>query len=243
MDWYTTYYGEQYADSVRHALTAERSAAEVDFILRETRLEPPASIADVACGEGRHALAFATHGFDVTGVDQNESFLENARQRTLSGVSARFIVGDMRAPVGGGYQLVTLLFHSFGFFSDAENRDLLVAWAARLAPGGWFVLDVWNRDAILRHFMPDREWQTPDGLTIRERQTFDLLMGRLTMRYTYRYPEGQTHEYDASFRLYTSTELRDLCLAAGLHVMATYGSLSGEPYTLDARRLVLFAQR
>lgn len=240
--WYARYYGEDYAASVASALTAERSAAEVEFILRETGLQPPARVADVACGHGRHANLFAACGFDATGVDQNPAYLERARSETPTGSTARYIEGDMRDAVGGPYALVLSLFHSFGFFSDEDNRRMLRNWAGALAPGGFFALDVWNRDALLRRNTPGRTWQAAPDLSVEERYAYDALSGRSTIHYTYAYGDGRRREYEASFRLYTPAELRALLVEAGLAVTALYGSLTGDPYTLDAPRTVLFGR-
>lgn len=241
--WYARYYGEDYAASVASALTAVRSAAEVEFILRETGAQPPAAVADVACGHGRHANLFAARGFNVTGVDQNAAYLERARVETPVGAPARYIQGDMREAVGGPYALVLSLFHSFGFFSDDDNRRMLQSWADALAPGGSFALDVWNRDGLLRRNTPGRAWQAAPDLSVEERYTYDALSGRSTIHYTYTYGDGRRREYEASFRLYTPAELRAMFSDAGLTVTALYGSLTGDTYTLDALRTVLFGKR
>lgn len=241
--WYARYYGEDYAASVASALTAERSAAEVAFILRETGVQPPAAIADVACGHGRHANILAERGFDVTGVDQNAAYLERARTEIPEGASARYLQGDMRDAVGGPYALVLSLFHSFGFFSDGENRRMLHNWAGALAPGGFFALDVWNRDALLRRNTPGRTWQAAPDLSVEERYAYDALSGRTTIHYGYTYGDGRTREYEASFRLYTPAELREMFAGVGLTVTALYGSLTGDAYTLDAPRTVMFGRR
>ena len=241
--WYLSYYREDYAASVAGALTSERSAAEVAFILRETGIQPPAAVADVACGHGRHARIFAERGYDATGVDQNAAYLEQARAGMPAGAAARFIQGDMRAAVAGPYALVLSLFHSFGFFSDEENRRMLRSWAGVLAPGGYFALDVWNRDALLRRDSSSRRWQAAPDLAVAERYAYDPLSGRSTIHYTYTYSDGRMREYVASFRLYTPPELRAMFAAAGLSVTALYGSLTGDAYTLDAPRTVLFARR
>ena len=241
-DWFERYYGEQYADSVRAMLTQERSEREVDFILRETRLEAPARALDLACGAGRHSLALARRGLSVTGVDRNARWIEDARA-AADALDATFVVGDMREAFGGPYDLIVSLFHSFGFFRDAENEAMLEAWVERLRPGGWFALDVWNRDAMLRHWTPESEWAPSDDLRVHERREFDPLTGRITIHYTYHYASGDLYEYDASFRVYTYTELRDLLARAGLIVERVFGSLAGEPYSLEARRLVVFARK
>lgn len=242
-DWYTAYYREDYAASVAGALTNARGAAEVDFILRETGAQPPAAVADVACGHGRHARVFAERGYEVMGVDQNATYLEQARAALPAGARARFIQGDMREAVGGPYALVLSLFHSFGFFSDEENRRMLQNWAGALAPGGFFALDVWNRDALLRRDTSGRTWQAARDLSVAERYAYDPLSGRSAIHYTYTYSDGRTREYEASFRLYTPPELRAMFVAVGLTVTALYGSLTGDAYTLDAPRTVLFGRR
>jgi len=37
-------------------------------------------VLDLCCGPGRHAVEFAKHGFDVTGVDGSEFLLDRARE-------------------------------------------------------------------------------------------------------------------------------------------------------------------
>lgn len=245
-EWYRAYYSEQYADSVRGMLTTERSAAEAAFILRETGVEPPATVADIACGSGRHALAFARRGLRVTAVDMNAGWLAEGRAAAEAArppLPVEFVAGDMRAAVGGPYDLAVSLFHSFGFFSDVENAEMLAGWAACIRPGGWFALDVWNRDAMLRHWQPAHEWMAEKGLRVSERRDFDPLTGRISIAYHYTYADGRAFTYDASFRVYTYTELRDLLASCGLRVRKVFGSLGGDPYSVEARRLVTLAQK
>jgi len=240
-DWFAQYYGERYADSVRPMLTEERSDAEVAFILRETGLRPPARVLDLACGFGRHALPFARRGYAVTGVDRNGEWIAQAQQ-AAAGLDATFVEGDMREPFGGPYDLLASLFHSFGFFSDAENEAMLAGWSARLRDSGWLSMDIWNRDSMLRQWQPIHEWEPNLALRVREERAFDPLSGRLAIHYTYTYAAAP-YVYDASFRLYAFTELRDLLARCGLTVVQTYGSLAGDPFSLDARRLVVFARK
>ena len=52
------------------------------------------ALLDVACGTGRHALAFTDLGYEVTGVDVNPELLAVARES--AGGRVRFVQGDMR---------------------------------------------------------------------------------------------------------------------------------------------------
>src|SRR5579862_945401 len=54
-------------------------------------------VLDLCCGPGRHAVEFAKHGFDVTGVDGSEFLLDRARERARdAGVSVQWLHQDMR---------------------------------------------------------------------------------------------------------------------------------------------------
>src|SRR5512136_1188758 len=53
---------------------------EVDFLVKELRLKPSATILDVGCGTGRHAIELARRGFAVTGVDLSSGMLAEARK-------------------------------------------------------------------------------------------------------------------------------------------------------------------
>ena len=83
------YFGPEYFNSVQGILTEERTAAEVSFVLSQTALRPPASLVDFGCGYGRHAAEFARRGFDVLGLDANESYLAVARQNSTPALTVR----------------------------------------------------------------------------------------------------------------------------------------------------------
>jgi len=241
-EWFRSYYGDDYAASVRDVLDTERTRREVAFILAATGVGRDAPVADLGCGEGRHALAFARLGHPVTALDLNPSFLaRGADQARREGLSVRWLCADMRTPQHGPYGLVLLLFHSFGFFSDSENLQLLRDWRQQIVPYGRMVIDVWNRDRILGDFEPHAERSVAAGLAIAEDRDWDAATDRLRVHYTYRRRDGCVHSYDTSFRLYAKQELEALLATAGLPLRATFGSLLGEGWRPDAPRLVVVA--
>src|SRR3989442_1102150 len=54
---------------------------EADFIERHLQLPPQGKVLDVPCGGGRHSLALAARGYQVTGIDVSPQFLQTARAR------------------------------------------------------------------------------------------------------------------------------------------------------------------
>ena len=78
--WFQSFFGEDYLEIYRDAFPVERTAAEVDGIASLLGLGEGARVLDLACGHGRHSIALAERGFDVTGYDLSEVFLERARE-------------------------------------------------------------------------------------------------------------------------------------------------------------------
>lgn len=79
------------------------AAAEEIRQIRDLTGVREGAVLDLACGPGRHAVAFAERGFDVTGVDLTSFLLEKARERARdAGVAVEWIRSDMRKFVRPG---------------------------------------------------------------------------------------------------------------------------------------------
>ena len=88
--WFESFFGEDYLEIYRDVFPAERTAAEVDGVVSLLGLGAGARVLDLACGHGRHAISLAKRGFDVTGYDLSEVFLERARADAEAPPSAGF---------------------------------------------------------------------------------------------------------------------------------------------------------
>src|SRR5690606_32541738 len=102
-----------------YRLDPEATRREVDSILAMSGRAPGASVLDLCCGVGRHAVEFARRGFDVTGLDISPTFLDVARQKaTDAGVRVAWVKGDMREiPFQDRFDLVVNLFGAWGYFA------------------------------------------------------------------------------------------------------------------------------
>ncbi len=123
-DWYTIF-----LDSIPAGLTQ----VEVAFIERQLPLDEFPRVLDLCCGPARHAAVLSKLGYRVHGVDVNESAIRQAR--TIC-PDATFEVLDMRKleSLPGPFDAVVNLWHSFGYFDDATNFDILCRIRALLRP-------------------------------------------------------------------------------------------------------------
>src|SRR4051812_30468973 len=84
-------------DALTKTRSNDDSSKEADFIEQILQLKPGASVLDVPCGGGRHAMALASRGYNVTGIDIAQPLLEEARQEaTARNLQITFDYGDMR---------------------------------------------------------------------------------------------------------------------------------------------------
>jgi len=126
---------------------------------------------------------------------------------------------------------------SFGYFSDAENLDVLCRLARAVRPGGRVLVDQVNRERILRRFRPRHQkgdlsmvstWQAG---TQRVETTWSVTRG------------GKKLSCRSSIRVYTPAQFRSLFDRAGLQVTDVLGDWQGGPYGRYAARLVVVGRR
>lgn len=236
-------FDEDYLYFYEALLSGPRSDAEVELIWQLLDLKPGMRVLDLACGHGRIANRLAARGCRVTGLDASPLFLERAkRDARKRGVTVDYVQGDMRVlPWTERFDRVVNWFTAFGYFDDADNRQVLKEIARALKPGGRVAVDLNNRDWLVRVFQPDRVSAERDGDLIVDRARLDALASRvITERMVLR--AGRVRRIPFFVRLFTFTELRDWLLAAGFASVDGH-SEDGTPFTTTSRRLVAVAHR
>ncbi len=206
----------------------------------------PIRVLDVCCGYGRHSIELARRGFRVTGVDISEAQIARAREKSAAaGVRPEFVLGDARAlPVQGPFDAAINMFLSFGYFAaDAESQAMLTGIARVLRPGGRLLIDFWNREHELRAFQKTVLDRRDDDILEVEEWTFDHLAGRLNWTNTVIFPDGRREAWHHSIRAYTVAEIKRMLETAGFELIALYGGLAGEPYTMDSQAAIFVARR
>lgn len=217
---------------------------QVRKILKLTGIRRGA-VLDLCCGPGRHSVALAKRGFQVTGVDRTRFLLNKARRHAKSArAKVEFVHSDMREFVRpGAFRLAVNLFTSFGYFDNKDDDR----WAVRnifesLKAGGVCVIDVMGKERLAKGFQGTTSTRYPDGtLLIQLHEIFDdwtrirnewiLLKGNRARRYKFHHTA------------YSGQELKDLLRRAGFAEVKLYGDLDGQPYGPDASRLVVVAHR
>lgn len=206
-----------------------------------------ARVLDCACGQGRHAHLLAEAGLDVDGVDYSATLLAVARRRARGRRRLlRFIRADMRAlPAtwSGRFDAVVNLFTSFGFFTDpADDARVIAEFARVLRPGGTLAWHGGNRDGVMARWIPRDWWTTRDGTLVALERSFDPLAGVLSVRSTWHGPAGGG-ERSHRIRLYSASQLADLCREHGLVVQHAHDGWRDRPLRRTSGEMLLVARK
>lgn len=179
--WYEDYFSSEFWTVAQHEYTAERTGREVEYLASAlSERAVGRRVLDLGCGTGRHAIALAALGFDVTGLDVSEWALARAAETArVAGVGAQWVHCDLlrTRPLPVPTADAAICVQSFGLGSDAEQLRLLREVRRRLAPGGLLILDHSSVLAIVRHYAPEATFQT-DGLRADFHRSFRTASGR-----------------------------------------------------------------
>jgi cyclopropane fatty-acyl-phospholipid synthase-like methyltransferase len=247
-DWYRTFFEQDYLRVYKDFFPFERTTQEVEGILEILKLEKGASILDLCCGHGRHSLELAKRGFRMTGLDLSELHIQEACQTSeTQGLDIKWLRRDMRdipEDLAASFDAVINMFSAFGYL-ESQEEDIKVLKAVRrsLKPDGQFLMEIMNREFVIRHFQPKNWYYTSDGLLILEERRFDLQTGQNHVQVQIIEKDGKKAVQEHAMTLYSLSEIKALYTAAGLEIRAVFGAVDKRPYDFDCHRMVILAGR
>ncbi len=156
------FYDELGADYDLMVSWKQRLEREAGFLRRMRHESGAASVLDVACGTGMHAITLAREGMRCAAADISPHMIARARQNAAAADAAvDFRVaafGKLRQAFPGTFDLVTCLGNSLPHLLDDDSlREALRDLAQVLSPGGLLVIQNRNYDRLLTEgarFMP-----------------------------------------------------------------------------------------
>ena len=246
----------------------ERITADADILLKSLKEQgyQPKRILDMNCGVGRHSVELAKRGIEILGTDISPRYVEAAEEKAAAaGMTdkARFIVADMRKifsilkdeePFDG----VINLWTSFGFYDNATNDGILRQCLELVRPGGFFAMDIVNRDWLVRSFSPRGFTRIGEDIIILEDRRLDLNDSRMYNTWTFlKSTAGDDYkklkEVSLDHRVWSLHELIAMFERTGWEFKAAYPGLTpahqaalplmGEPELLRAPRLLVITSR
>lgn len=238
-DWFNS---ENYLRVYSHRDQREAERL-VELIAKSLNLQANSSVLDMACGAGRHAVTFAKLRFKVTAVDLSQLLISEARKSAdQENVEIDFIISDiLEFETNKKFDLVVNLFTSIGYFDyDEENYAVIKKAYDLLNEGGYFVLDYFNKDFLLKNLIPMTVF-SENGLKIIQNRSVD---GKRVVKKITIAKDGLSEEFYESVRLYSFEEIINYIKKAGFTIVQQYGDYLGNSYESESSpRLIIFATK
>lgn len=224
--WYDDVFAEHY--QFLYPPTWEETARrDAEFIHASLGLPPGASVLDVGCGDGRHALELGKLGLRVTGLDNSLALLLAAAQhKEQMGIDDQvaFLHGDMRRlPRDRQFDAVMCVGSTLGYFEEDQNRLCLDEMLERLTPTGRLLLHVFNRDFVAPQ-LPARSWWQGRRCMVLDEAEMNFFANRLRVHRTIIFDDGRQFEHYMFMRAFTVHDLGKTLSQMGMRVVEVSGS-------------------
>ena len=243
--WWEDLFNDDFIRTMAKITDADISR-EANFIEESLGCEAGATILDLACGTGRHAVELASRGYQVVGFDLSLAMLARASDEAQDRKQKiNFVQGDMREMTfeetfDGVFSWNT----SFGYFEDEKNAAVIAKVHRSLKKGGQFLLDVVNRDCVIRQ-APSLAWFEGDGCICMDEMQIDFITSRMRVKRTLMMDDGRTKEIEYSIRIYSLHELGKMLHDNGFRVAEVSGG-TGTPgvfFGCEAPRTLILAEK
>jgi len=233
------------------------AGGEVDLLLKYLGEKgfKPRRILDLNCGIGRHSVELGRRGISVVGTDISPYYIRIAEKRARNkrvSDKVHFKVADMRkigkVLAGEKFDGVINLLTSFGYYDDETDADILRQCCNLVRSGGFFALEIANRDYIVKNFQP-QGFSRQENLILLEDRSFDAETSRAVTTWTYLVQKDERNfvlekQFTLDTRLWSVHELIDLFEKTGWKFRAVcsgFGRQQGDVPLTDLLRLFFIA--
>lgn len=262
-DWWTPVFvthGELYAEILEDLKAgALREVQGLRRILTSAGVPSSGRVVDIACGIGRHIVPLAAAGYRTVGCDFSAPYLARAKAYAekfgLTDREIRFYRTDyrridrrLRQARETPFDAALSIFTSMGHFGEVGDLATFRAVRAVVRPRGVFIVEVSNRDWILRNYRSTGVMRASTGLEIHESREFDPVRSVSSADWTYYRGRGSKrrvlHRQRVAIRLYSLHELVSLLERAGWTYVRSYaGLLRPGPASFAHSRMAIVVRR
>jgi ubiquinone/menaquinone biosynthesis C-methylase UbiE len=242
MDWTKDYFDEFYLRYFLQTQKEETTKKQASFIAKF--FDTGNYLLDAGCGIGRHALLLEEQGFKILGIDSSPLYIKlanaEAKKRNLKNV--QFVQQDMRKlSFRSEFNGILSLWSSFGYFDDDTNFDILKRFYNSLKKDGKLIIDIENRDYILKYFIHET-FKEKEDVFILERRHFHPLTSIVT---THRFIIGKNlrKEYLRNIRIYSLAEMINLFRVIGFKNIKVFGDCTGKKFSEDSKRIIIYGEK
>ncbi len=239
-NWFESWFDSPYY----HILYTKRDDKEakhfLDKLIDFIHPDKDASILDLACGKGRHAIYLNKKGFHVTGIDLSEKSIHHNKK--LESPTLSFFIHDMRNEFRKeGFDYVFNLFTSFGYFENVDdNIKTLNAIHSNLKPDGVLVLDYINSAKAIQNLIPKEQCPMGEIIFHIERK---LTNGFIIKNISF-HGMGKDFQFTERVQMLSLRDFEDYYKTSGFDILHLFGDYKLNPFDeASSDRLIMVVKK
>ena len=246
-------HGDVFLKLIDDEVRFQKEFEALQRIFSEKRVSVGGNVLDLCCGLGRQALNLAKKGFNVTGVDFSPAVIKQARESaenmSLKG-HVDFLVGDARKVSKllekESFDWIISMGTSIGYYDDDTDKSIVRQLNKLASSNGVLVIDVGNRDYIIKHGEP-LGFIKFDDYEVHDHRRLDLEESHAESTWEFFKKGGEDLKHVVTVssycRLYSLHELVRLLEATGWKYCSSYGNFDLEPVTTDTPRIIIVGKK
>jgi SAM-dependent methyltransferase len=240
-----TYFDGHYKDIWRSIIPSELTIKEVDFILSYFDLKKGSKILDIMCGYGRHAIALARKGMEVTAVDNLADYIKEINKTANSeGLSLKAIKTDiLQYTIDEQYDLALCMGNSLNFFNAEDAHRVLSNIHSHLNKKGQLLINTWSLAEIAIKSFNARAWDEVNGVKHIYESQFLFHPTRIEFNSTFLSQDGKIEKKKAVDYIFSVAEMESLLNNAGFSVKEIYSIPGKKKFTLGEPRAYIIAEK
>lgn len=214
--WYganSVIWGERYMKEKEQILTQKRSRKETRIIVKYIPKNCK-KILDAPCGYGRISNNLSALGYEVTGIDISDYFINLARKKAVQkGLEISYIVGDiLKKRVPGKFDAVLNIFTSIGYLENDKKNELLIKKLCQyVKSGGRLIVETINPIALAAHYKGKETVILRDGTKLYFNRYLDFRTSTSVTRIREVKRGNSSRNLVHIIRLYYPHELINIC--------------------------------
>lgn len=240
-----SFFSGHYKDIWRNIIPEELTVKETAFIIDYFGLSNRSHVLDLMCGYGRHSLALAEKGINVTAVDNQEEYINEIEQKiSLNQLPIDVKLNDIAEfqPIGN-FDLAICMGNSINFFEENTLQEIFNKVNKVLLSGGKFFINSWSIAEIAFRNFKDKSWAYVGDTKFLTDSKFCFQPTRIETETTMITVNGEIESKSAIDYIYSIRELEIMLGNAGFKLDEIYSVPPRRKFTIGEPRAYLIASK
>lgn len=234
-----------YKEIWKSLIPAELTTREVDFMLSYFNLQPGNKVLDLMCGYGRHTIALARKGMNVTAIDNLDDYVREICETVeAEELPVRAIREDvLEYSTEENFDLAICMGNSLNFFDEHDTLKLLQTISSHLNKGGHLLINTWSINEIVAKNFKEKSWSQIGDHKFLTDSKFFFQPTRIETESMILFHDGKTETKKGIDYIFSINELDHMLNKTGLELTEIYSIPGKKNFTLGEPRAYLVAKK